>query len=754
MKLKGLRKLSSAVLVALMLLVTPVSLPTTDPQVLANTVETATVPQLPLKFEQLPARFNWADYGIVPEGRDQSPYGTCWALGLTGAFESAIALQYHEKVDLSEAWLVRATGKLAPATITSTSPCALREEGNTKWAAAEALIRVGQASEDCLPYLSATAAMCCIGSSCTLPSCPVKYRADSFKVVAVSDQTEEEIIKVKQALLEHGPMEVGYYTAREDYTDTSRNATVIATASVVFINHEALLTGWDDSLGVWIVRNNYGTSWGRNGYGYIKYGKAGIEKNFAYVTATAFDPNDIVLAGDNGTALGSESFGSNTAWMGMQWTVTTPIYLKSVEFWTATFNSQYTVYVAPGKITEAGEPIFSTSGTATEIGYYSIPTGMIPLTPGYWNVQIKITSPDSRYVLPTTGKPEILPNLKLQPDTVFIRRSENAPWEDTLNIGNSKPIRIRLNTTGTYPVLEPSPTPLPLPTPQPKPIPKPEPQPTPTVSLAIFVTPSQGGTVKTVPSEPFRQGQKVQLTAIPNAGYHFVSWEDGSTNPIRILTLNSSATVTAKFKADADKEYEIVYSDNLGNSWTKTVTEGDTITIPLQRTDGWTLKSVTINGQLSGVKDSLTLSNIRSDFNVVVKYVLKHNISLQVGSKEMLHNLSPIQLDAPPIIVSDRTLVPLRAIAEAFNAQVNWNPDTKQVTVTIEDKTILLTIGNPKATVNGQPVYIDPQNPQVVPIISNSRTMVPLRFIAETMGATVEWNPVFKSIYISYEEEP
>jgi len=146
----------------------------------------------------------------------------------------------------------------------------------------------------------------------------------------------------------------------------------------------------------------------------------------------------------------------------MQWTVTTPIYLKSVEFWTATFNSQYTVYVAPGKITEAGEPIFFASGTATEIGYYSIPTGMIPLTPGYWNVQIKITSPDSRYVLPTTGKPEILPNLKLQPDTVFIRRSENAPWEDTLSVGNSKPIRIRLNTAGTYPVLEPSPTPLPF----------------------------------------------------------------------------------------------------------------------------------------------------------------------------------------------------------------------------------------------------------------------------------------------------
>jgi len=731
MKLKGLRKLSSAVLIALMLLVTPVSLPTTNPQVLANTVETATVPQLPLKFEQLPTRFNWADYGIVPEAKNQEPYGTCWAFALTGALESAIALQFHDKVDLSEAWLVKAIGNIAPGAITSTIPCASRDDGMSQEAGAEALIRVGQAFENCFPYQ--TSDMCCTGSTCTLPSCPVKYRAESYRVVSVSDQTEEDIIKIKQALLEHGPLSIGYRQ-----TLWAKNATIIETKTATYPNHQVLLTGWDDNLGAWIFRNNSGTAWGHNGYGYIQYGKAGIQKNFAYVTATAFDPNDIVLAGDNGTKVGSESFGSNTAWMGMQWTVTTPIYLKSVEFWTATFNSQYTVYVAPGKITEAGEPIFSVSGTATDMGYYSIPVGMIPLSPGYWNVQIKITSPDRQRVLPQTGNPSFFFNLKFQPDTVFIRRSDNAPWEDTLNIGNSKPIRIRLNTAGTYPVLEPSPTPLP----------------TPTVSLAIFVTPSQGGTVKTVPSEPFRQGQQVQLTAIPNAGYHFVSWEDGSTNPIRILTLNSSATVTAKFEADKPKEYEIVYSDNLGNSWTKTVTEGDTINIPLQRTDGWTLKSVTINGQLSGVKDSLTLSNIRSDINVVVKYVLKHNISLQVGSKEMFHNLSPIQLDAPPIIVSDRTLVPLRAIAEAFNAQVNWNPDTKQVTVKIGDKTLLLTIGNPKATVNGQPVYIDPQNPQVVPIISNSRTMVPLRFIAETMGATVEWDPVFKNIYISYEEEP
>jgi len=748
---KALRKLGSVVLVVLMLLVMPVSLPASDSQALVSAVETATIPQLPLKFEQLPTRFNWADYGIVPEAKNQEPYGTCWAFALTGALESAIALQFHDKVDLSEAWLVKAVNNTTPGTITSTMPCTSRDGGMPQEAGAEALIRVGQAFENCLPYQ--TSDMCCTGSTCTLPSCPIKYRAESYKVVSVSDQTEEDVIKIKQALLEHGPLSIGYRQ-----TLWAKNATIIETGTSTYPNHQVLLTGWDDNLGAWIFRNHSGTAWGHNGYGYIQYGKAGIQKNFGYLTATVFDPNDIVLAGDNGAKVGSGSFGSNTAWMGMQWTVTTPIYLKSVEFWTATFNTQYTVYVAPGKIKEAGEPIFSVSGTATDMGYYSIPVGMIPLTPGYWNVQIKITSPDRQRVLPHVGDPSFFFNLKLQPDTVFIRRSENAPWEDAINTRAVPPIRIRLNTAGTYPTLEPSPTPLPLPTPQPEPEPEPQPQPTPTVSLAIFVTPSQGGTINVTPSAPFKQGQQVQLTAIPNTGYRFVSWEDGSTNPVRILTLNSSATVTAKFEADKPKEYKIVYSDNLGNSYTKTVTEGDTITIPLQQSDGWTLKSVVVNGQPIGLptelKRSLTLSNIRSNYNIVAKYVFSHNISLQVGSKEMLHNLSSIQLDAPPIILNDRTLVPLRAIAEAFNAQVNWNPDTKQVTVAIGDKTILLTIGNPKASVNGQSVYIDPQNPQVVPIISNSRTMVPLRFIAETMGATVEWDPVFKSIYISYEEEP
>jgi len=112
MKLKGLHKLSSALLVALMLLVTPVSLPATNPQVLANTVKTNTALELPSKFEQLPARFSWVDYKVVTTPKQQEPYGLCWDFASIGALESQIAIHFQQSVDLSEAALFKNVFKI------------------------------------------------------------------------------------------------------------------------------------------------------------------------------------------------------------------------------------------------------------------------------------------------------------------------------------------------------------------------------------------------------------------------------------------------------------------------------------------------------------------------------------------------------------------------------------------------------------------------------------------------------------------
>lgn len=90
--------------------------------------------------------------------------------------------------------------------------------------------------------------------------------------------------------------------------------------------------------------------------------------------------------------------------------------------------------------------------------------------------------------------------------------------------------------------------------------------------------------------------------------------------------------------------------------------------------------------------------------------------------------------DAKPCIENGRTFVPVRFIATALGAAVDWNSSTNTAVIQKGDKEILLKLGDSKATVNGEEAILD-----VKPFIRNSRTFVPLRFISETLGTTVDW---------------
>ncbi|MCX7709498.1 MAG: glycosyl hydrolase family 18 protein [Clostridia bacterium] len=92
--------------------------------------------------------------------------------------------------------------------------------------------------------------------------------------------------------------------------------------------------------------------------------------------------------------------------------------------------------------------------------------------------------------------------------------------------------------------------------------------------------------------------------------------------------------------------------------------------------------------------------------------------------------------DVPPFIKNGRTLVPLRGIFEELGSTVEWVPEGQRVIVKYKDKNINLQIGNKTASINGNTATID-----VAPLIDNSRTMIPLRFIAEKMGMNVQWVP-------------
>jgi hypothetical protein len=88
-----------------------------------------------------------------------------------------------------------------------------------------------------------------------------------------------------------------------------------------------------------------------------------------------------------------------------------------------------------------------------------------------------------------------------------------------------------------------------------------------------------------------------------------------------------------------------------------------------------------------------------------------------------------------PVIENGRTLVPLRGIFEGLGAVVKWDNGTRSITATKEKTNIYLKIGSKDAKVNGKIVKID-----VPAKIINGSTMVPIRFVSESLGAEVSWD--------------
>lgn len=111
---------------------------------------------------------------------------------------------------------------------------------------------------------------------------------------------------------------------------------------------------------------------------------------------------------------------------------------------------------------------------------------------------------------------------------------------------------------------------------------------------------------------------------------------------------------------------------------------------------------------------------------------------------------SQLTPDVPPTIVSGRTLVPLRSIFEALNADVQWDQATRTATATKADTTVQVTLNQKTAYVNGAANTLD-----VPAQIIQNRTMVPARFIAESLNARVLWDNNVKTVYvISAEHKP
>ena len=165
--------------------------------------------------------------------------------------------------------------------------------------------------------------------------------------------------------------------------------------------------------------------------------------------------------------------------------------------------------------------------------------------------------------------------------------------------------------------------------------------------------------------------------------------------------------------------------------------------------------SVEVNNKVDAGKGSLTVyadQETTADIVVVVKAgteayygtleytfgaedaLANRTVVMTIDSTEYVVNNKIITGDAAPYIDSNwRTMVPIRALAESFDAEVIWNQDDSTVTINFDgDTTIVMTVGETAYTVDGAEATMDTE-----PVNAGDRVYVPVRFAAEGLGFNV-----------------
>ncbi len=104
-----------------------------------------------------------------------------------------------------------------------------------------------------------------------------------------------------------------------------------------------------------------------------------------------------------------------------------------------------------------------------------------------------------------------------------------------------------------------------------------------------------------------------------------------------------------------------------------------------------------------------------------------------------------VNFDVPAQIMNGRTMIPVRAVSEEFEANVGWDGDTSTVTITGKDGTVIvMTLGENFFTKNGEKIDLD-----VPAFETGGRTLVPARAIAEALDCNVEWDEAAWTVYIT-----
>ena len=244
---------------------------------------------------------------------------------------------------------------------------------------------------------------------------------------------------------------------------------------------------------------------------------------------------------------------------------------------------------------------------------------------------------------------------------------------------------------------------------------------------------------------------------------------DGDNTPSNTLKASCTVTVFKKSSSSSSSsgsgggssvtKYGVTISDSKNGAVTASAAKAETddkVILTPKADEGYALDKITAKDKdgkevkLKAEKDG-TYSFTMPKGGVTVDTTFKQaegtastdkpaaatkTIILQIGSTAVIVDDQAIINDVAPVIRNDRTLVPIRVITEALGGQVAWNEAAKEVTLTVNGKEIKMTIG--KAL----------EKYGVAPVIIGGRTFVPVRFVADELGAVTTWDDATKTVTI------
>ncbi len=177
--------------------------------------------------------------------------------------------------------------------------------------------------------------------------------------------------------------------------------------------------------------------------------------------------------------------------------------------------------------------------------------------------------------------------------------------------------------------------------------------------------------------------------------------------------------------------------------------EGEVVTATVTPDNGYGVAEVIVTDEDGNIIPVEFIGNgqytfVMPDGEVSIEVVCKPAITMSIGDTMLNIFGKTVKNDvAPTIGEGNRTMLPIRAVANALGAEVYWDADNQKVTIVKEGKVIEVFIGKDYALVDGERIELDAKA-----YIENDRTYLQVRFITEALDAYVIWDPVTGTVTI------